>query len=316
VLKASERERADIIAYMAQARDERVKLAQKVQTERLNSVVHHVWDVHTTKARWWVITSPTNLYSQKAFPNLDLALTFHVGLCLRTPRQDRTKLKDRWAEPFIACARALDDASEALSLAEEVEDFQAVGMRLREALVSLMKTAQGLVDSEISLPHPKGSDVPAWGDAIGALLFPGERNEKRRGLAKRSVAEAWTFTNWLTHTHSAGPDDAEAPMAVTGLVLDFFSTALIRRVRGVPESCPDCGSPKLSPQRANDPDEPESLYERPACDRCSWRGTPVPVKVEASLPRRREPQGDCLIMPRPTGSNVTRTSKRQRAKKA
>jgi hypothetical protein len=35
--------------------------------------------VHTDVDRWWVIMQPTNLYAQEQFPNMDLALTFHVG---------------------------------------------------------------------------------------------------------------------------------------------------------------------------------------------------------------------------------------------
>ena len=50
---------------------------------------HDIWDVHTDVDRWWVITEPMNLYSQDQFPNMDLALSFHVGLCLRIPRSER-----------------------------------------------------------------------------------------------------------------------------------------------------------------------------------------------------------------------------------
>ncbi len=65
----SDIERAAVLEYMAsQAADEKVKLAQKLHTERPGSIFHDVWDVHTNKARWWVITNPTNLYSQMS-PN-------------------------------------------------------------------------------------------------------------------------------------------------------------------------------------------------------------------------------------------------------
>lgn len=66
-----------------------------------------MWDVHTNANRWWVITAPLNLYAQDQFPNMDLALTFHVGLCLRVPRSDRQKLADIPAEPFAECLRGL-----------------------------------------------------------------------------------------------------------------------------------------------------------------------------------------------------------------
>jgi hypothetical protein len=81
MLNANDDERQAIVDYLAsQASDERVGLLQKVFTERLHDITYDIWDVHTEKERWWVITNPTNLYLQSQFPNMDLALTFHVGL--------------------------------------------------------------------------------------------------------------------------------------------------------------------------------------------------------------------------------------------
>ena len=75
-------EKQAIIDYMNwQAPDLRVEFLQKVYAENVLSHQHVVWDVHTNVDRWWVITNPTNLYSQEQFPNMDLAVTFHVGLC-------------------------------------------------------------------------------------------------------------------------------------------------------------------------------------------------------------------------------------------
>jgi hypothetical protein len=62
-----------------------------------------------------VITNPTNL-------NLDLAVTFHVGLCLRVPRGQRAKLSELPLEPLAACFRHMAEASDALANAQEVTD--------------------------------------------------------------------------------------------------------------------------------------------------------------------------------------------------
>ena len=61
---------------------------------------HDVWASHTNKDRGWVITGGTNLYSQEQFPNMDLALTFHIGLILRIPRYGRTPEDDLRIVPF------------------------------------------------------------------------------------------------------------------------------------------------------------------------------------------------------------------------
>ncbi len=62
--------------------DLQITFLQKTHVENVLDHQHHVWDVHCEgdKERWWVITNPTNLYLQDQFPNMDLAITFHVGL--------------------------------------------------------------------------------------------------------------------------------------------------------------------------------------------------------------------------------------------
>jgi hypothetical protein len=83
MLPATPDETQAVIDYMNwKAPDLKVEFLQKVYTENVLSHQHHVWDVHTNVDRWWVITNPTNLYSQEQFPNMDLAVTFHVGALL------------------------------------------------------------------------------------------------------------------------------------------------------------------------------------------------------------------------------------------
>src|SRR5260370_29294678 len=45
-----------------QARGEKVRHAEKVKSEHLFGRDYDCWDVHTNKDRYWVITSPSNLY--------------------------------------------------------------------------------------------------------------------------------------------------------------------------------------------------------------------------------------------------------------
>ena len=158
MLKATKHEREHILGYMlGEAPDEPVHLAQKVYSEQVHTVKHDIWDVHTDRGRWWVITNPTKLYSQEQFPNMDLALTFHIGLCMRIPRSEEPSPADLALGPLVACWRTLDEANEALRQAEEVEDFQAVGMRCREALNTLGHVAQDLI------PFSEGQQVEALG---------------------------------------------------------------------------------------------------------------------------------------------------------
>jgi hypothetical protein len=296
MLEATDEERQDIVDYLAgQAPDEKIKLIQKVYSEHLHSIKHDIWDVHTNRGRWWVITNPTNLYSQKMFPDMDLALTFHVGLCLRIPSTKRRALKDLWIEPLIGCWRSLEQAQEAFKQADEVEAFQAVGMRCREALRSLVQQGQAVVEIPASETPPKKADFREWSVKIADTVLAGDTNRERRSLLKSSADAAWRYTNWLTHARNVTNADAEAALESTELVLSLFTATLIRCVRGVPERCPACGSYRLSPERGLRTDQPGAAYERPTCTICGWVGSPVTVSTPPSPPRKRKPKGDCII---------------------
>src|SRR5438045_1437273 len=63
--------------------EEVVQNVELIKTEIVAGEKYEIWDVTTDKERWWVLTNPTNLYSQKTFPSLDYTLSFHVGLMMR-----------------------------------------------------------------------------------------------------------------------------------------------------------------------------------------------------------------------------------------
>jgi hypothetical protein len=92
MLTATEDEIEDVREYFEwQALDLEVTFMQKIYSEAVLNTHHDVWDIHTNKDRWWVITGGTKLYSQEQFPNIDLALTFHIGLMLRIPARKNNR---------------------------------------------------------------------------------------------------------------------------------------------------------------------------------------------------------------------------------
>lgn len=217
MLNATDHERQAIVDYLAsQAPDERVELMQKLYSERLHGLTYDIWDVHTDKDRWWVITEPTYLYSQSQFPNMDLALTFHVGLCLRIPRSERQDVTDLPVEPLLGCWRAFQQAHDAIGSAQEVEDYQALGVRCRECLLSLVHSVQQAIAPPASAAPPKQSDFVGWAEAIADTALPGPSQKARRQLLKASANATWQFVNWLTHSRSAHFHDAEAALAADG----------------------------------------------------------------------------------------------------
>lgn len=299
MLPATQEEIDHVTSYMEwQAPDLTLKMVQKVYAENVLHVQHDVWDVHTDVDRWWVITQPMNLYSQEQFPNMDLALSFHVGLCLRIPRTDRQQLSALPIEPFAECYRYMQEASDALAQAQEVNDYQSIGVRCREALLAFSGAAQTALPWTSDQEQPKKADLKTWADHICSVALAGPSHEHRRHLFKTLLESAWKFTNWLTHTKASHWHDAEAAIACTENAITLCTSAVIQHIRGVPQQCPACGSHRLSPQRGFREDEPEVEWERPTCDKCGWIGKPVPiadVAEHADDSDRPKPDGDCVL---------------------
>jgi hypothetical protein len=277
MLLATEEEKAEVTSYyLSQSPGAEVQFLQKVYSESIIGHRHDVWDVHASDGRWWVITNPTNLYSQEQFPSMDLAVTFHMGLCLRIPRTQKQRNSDINIRPLGAVFVKLSDASDALGQAQNVADYQAIGMRSREALLAFISAAQDIAEWTEEGP-PKRADFRAWSELICNVALGGSSQKERRHLFKSLLSEAWVYTNWLTHAHSATWHDAEAALSTTEHVLGLASSLVLRHIRSVPDQCPECGSPHLNPQEGWLEEEPEIVWERPVCDACGWTGTPVAV---------------------------------------
>lgn len=278
MLSATDEEREDVVRYYLSQSPQgtEVNFLQKIYSESVLGHRHDVWDVHASDGRWWVITNPTNLYSQDQFPNMDLAVTFHIGLCIRIPRTQEQKQTDWHVKPFGAVFTKLHEVTEALRQAQNVADYQAVGMRSRETLLAFVGAAQDITEWTTE-PAPKRADFRAWSEVICNTALAGGSQKERRHLFKALLTEAWVFANWLTHAQSATWHDAEAAVSTVEHVLGLATSLVLRHIRSVPEACPECGSPHLHPEEGWLKDLPEVLWERPVCSDCGWEGTPVPI---------------------------------------
>jgi len=276
MLKATEDEIEEVREYFEwQAPDLEVTFMQKVYSETVMNARHDVWDIHTNKDRWWVITGGTNLYSQEQFPNMDLALTFHLGLILRIPRTEEQQEGDLHLLQFAPVLEKLEEVEAAVTQAQKLADFQAVGVRCREALLELIGVAQ---DAAVwTDTPPQRANFREWMEIIGNDLFPGGTNKERRGALKGALENAWTFSNWLTHTKSGTWFDAEMAHGLTQHASHMSMSLVLRALRGVPDECPKCASPHLEPEHGENTAAPGVLWERPRCADCGWAGRPVPI---------------------------------------
>lgn len=193
----------DIASYVeGQAQDEFVQHVERVKREIVLGDAYDIWDVTTDKDRWWVITNLTNLYSQKYFPSLDYTLSFHIGLMARM-RSRSGNIDPAEPTPFDEVIRRADQAEERLDAAVEIEDFQAVGMLLRESLISLAQALRRRVLIQDHVEKPKDADFVGWTELLMNELCSGGSNKDLRQHLKNTSKESWQLANWLTHTRSA-----------------------------------------------------------------------------------------------------------------
>jgi hypothetical protein len=256
----------------------KVEHLELVKSEAVWGRVHKVWDVHATDRRWWIITEPMNLYSQEHFPSLDYTLSFHIGLMARVAARESTQARTKNSEISAAAYRRWEQAAEAIDLAKEAEDFQAVGMKCRECLLTFTRAAQNDITRPANgSPLPKRGDFVHWAELIAEHAAAGPHEKDQRKYLKDGANNTWQLVNWLTHTSNAIRHDAELAVAATSHLLECFTSVLARHDSRNPGRCPNCSSYQLEsfyvPEAEQDP--PYVLV----CMACHWEG-----------PAKKEPQ--------------------------
>ncbi|MEU8388146.1 hypothetical protein [Micromonospora sp. NPDC048842] len=242
-MRPSKREQEAVRAYVRDQAKEEVVHLEKAASELVGRVRHDIWDVHCTGSRWWVVTEPMYLYSQVDFKSRDVVLTFHVGLALRLSYQQEREVPvaEPHAELLPGSWRRWQQAFDAYDSGDEAENFQAVGMRLRECLVSFIdETAdENLVPD--GTPPPKKADFKGWVEHLANRLAPGDSSAKLRSYLKAISIETWSYTNGLTHAKNAARIDAEIALKMVEHLLGMFSAARLRHAR-LSVRCESCQS--------------------------------------------------------------------------
>jgi hypothetical protein len=251
--------------------EETVEHVELIKTEYVMGMRHQVWDVITDKDRWWVVTPPTNLYGQKHFPSVDYTLSFHVGLMMRVQSRE-SRAGGGEPSPFEEVFRRQDQADERLERAVEPEDFQAVGMQLREGLISLVTALRRRLDIQVTGEMPKDADVKAWLELLVNHLCPGDANEKLRGYLKASCEKTWPLVNWLTHHRHASKTAAIIAYGAVANLNGQFAALVMRERADRVDICPRCASRNIRSHYdiAIPPDG--AYYE--TCGACSWSSHP------------------------------------------
>jgi hypothetical protein len=242
-VRATKRQKEAIRAYVEDQAHEDVVHLEKAASELVGPVRHDIWDVHCADSRWWVVTEPTNLYDQADFQSRDVVLTFHIGLALRMSclQEREVPVAPEQADLLPGSWRRWQQAFEAYESDDEAENFQAVGMRLRECLVSFIgeTTNDNLVPA--GTERPKNADFKGWTDLLSNALAGGDSSARLRSYLKAMAVETWTYVNWLTHAKNAVRMDAEIGLKMVEHLLGVFTAARLRMGR-TSVRCGECDS--------------------------------------------------------------------------
>lgn len=273
----------DISLYVeSEAREESVKHVEKVKEEVVLGEVYEIWDVTTDKDRWWVITNLTNLYSQRYFPSLDYTLSFHIGLMMRL-RSRPEGARSAAPSPFDDVFRRQEQAKERFDIAVEAEEYQAVGMNLRECLISLVGALRRRVSIDSTTERPQDSNFVAWAALLMDELCRGNSNKELRQYLKGTAKDTWQLVNWLTHHRGANKTASSIAIHGCDTVVGHFVQVLEREKTDHTEQCPVCKSRKIR-THFDVSFEPEGAYYL-TCAACEWSSHPGARDENAQLER-------------------------------
>jgi hypothetical protein len=204
-------------------------------------------------------------------PSMDHAFALHIGVTARViaRKHIRAPVDGPPRELVSRAWRKFEQASNALDEADEAEDFQAVGMRLRECLISFVQETAGAAAVPEGSEPPKRSDFKGWAELLAQAASPGRRGTQMRSYLWAMSRETWNLVNWLTHAANARRSDGDTAVDATSHLLQVFSLALIREQRGEPARCPDCGSYQVAINFRNE-DEEAAVAAFHLCEACGW----------------------------------------------
>jgi hypothetical protein len=267
----------DIANYVeGEALDETVLHVEKIKQEIVLGDVYEIWDVRTDKDRWWVITNLTNLYSQRHFPSLDYTLSFHIGLMMRLrSRPNGASSED--PSPFDEVFRRQEQAKNRHDSAVEAEDFQSVGMQLRECLISLVGVLRRRIQIRPDMERPQDANFVAWSALLMDELCRGRSNKELRQYLKNTAKGTWQLVNWLTHDRSANKMASSIAIYACDTVVGHLVQVLERERMDRTEQCPLCKSRNIR-THFDSSIEPDGDYYM-TCGVCDWSSHPNDAKL-------------------------------------
>lgn len=189
-------------------------------------------------------------------------------------RSDRVDAND--PSPFDDVLRRADQAQDKHDGAVEAEDYQAVGMLLRESLISLIAALRRRTEVPTDIERPQDANFIDWSEILMNQLCGGGSNKELRQHLKNTAKEAWQLVNWLTHTRSANRTASLIAIHSCQTTIGHSIQILERSRSDKTEQCPVCKSRDVR-THFDIAVPPDGEYYM-SCGVCEWTDHPGEVE--------------------------------------
>lgn len=174
--------------------------------------------------------------------------------------------------PFDEVIRRGEQASVKHDTAVEAEDCQAVGMLLRESLISLVSALRRRTEISNDVDRPQDSNFIGWIEVLMNQLCSGGTNKELRRHLKNIAKETCQLVNWLNHDRNANKTASSIAIHSCQTVVGHFIQILQRDRTDKTEECPICRSRNVRTHfDINIP--PDGDYYI-SCGVCEWTNHP------------------------------------------
>ena len=170
---------------------------------------------------------------------------------------------------------------ERYDLAVEPEDFQAVGMYLRECLLSLVASLRRRTIVTESGNRPQDANFIAWADLVVEQLCRGASNKELRQYLKGTAKDTWQLVNWLTHDRDANKTASSIAVHGTDTVIGHFVQILQRDKTDGTDHCPLCKSRQVRTHFDLTIGSDGEYYT--ACAVCEWSSHPDKIRTQSPM---------------------------------
>jgi hypothetical protein len=144
--------------------------------------------------------------------------------------------------PFDEVFRRQEQAHQLQDSAVEPHDFQAVGVQLRECLLSLIEAMRRRTPLGPEDDKPPLGNFIRWYEILMDQLCPGQSNKELRQYLKQTARQTWQLVGWLVHDRDANKTAGSIAFHACGTVVGHSVQLLERHHTDFKETCPTCRS--------------------------------------------------------------------------